>query len=193
MADERTMSRITRLNTPLRNQADVQTLINQVQVYTFQDNNPDHVTRPKARPMVGWRDVAKDFGVRHGRDITAAGSISAAQEDRADCNDFSSDDDISSGGLDDDGDAWTKPKRKARSDRRRSYWLDDTSDEDSESRPATAAAVLHGADVADLTHHVLRNLLSDKEVLPPREERSEAEAILPAAASGEVSFQFSLG
>ncbi|KAG8907379.1 hypothetical protein FRC00_011889 [Tulasnella sp. 408] len=63
MADERTMSKVTKLNTHLRNWQEVQTLVDMIQIASYTTFDPEAPPPPK-RPVIKWRDINQDLGVQ---------------------------------------------------------------------------------------------------------------------------------
>lgn len=60
MADERTMSKITRLNSALRNRQDATTIIDMIQIASYGQNSPE-ASAPPPRPVVRFRDLAPEL------------------------------------------------------------------------------------------------------------------------------------
>ncbi|KAG8909981.1 hypothetical protein FRC01_006615, partial [Tulasnella sp. 417] len=63
MADEQTMSKVTKLNTHLCNWQDVQTLLDMIQIASYTTSDSEAPPPPK-RPVIKWRDINQDLGVR---------------------------------------------------------------------------------------------------------------------------------
>ncbi|KAG2060034.1 hypothetical protein BDR06DRAFT_1003087 [Suillus hirtellus] len=86
MADERTGSTFTWLNSPLCSQQQVKTLVRTVQIRSWYKHDPSvHAPPPKKKPTVKWRDMSSTiFGGKHKRGKDSDNKISDVDDDFAD-------------------------------------------------------------------------------------------------------------
>ena len=189
MADERTMSRVTRLNSALRNRQDVQTIVDQIQIATWRNNRPEvfilrivslqgeyaNVQRPQApapppdRPVVKFRDLGQLFK----RNPLVAGSNSSAGLSTSATGDGPGTEDPEMDEGDDNDDSW----------------LNGSGEVDIQGVDKTR---LIAQDDVDLQSHKLRDVLSSFAVMPPQTVVAEVDSILPAARPKTIPFTFSL-
>lgn len=172
MADEQTMSKVTKLNTHLRNRQEVQRLVDMIQIASYPSFDPETPPPPK-RPVVKWRDINKDLGVRPSGLLTA-GKTSTPSKPATTVPQEHSDSDTELIGESNSqaGDAWLDgPRTTVQEPIEKSRFL--------------------GGDVVDIGSSIVHNLLSSKQVIIPVEaEDSEASSIKPSTGTARSKDPF---
>ncbi|KAG8937699.1 hypothetical protein FRC00_002165 [Tulasnella sp. 408] len=146
MADERTMSKVTKLNSHLRNHQEVQTLVDMIQIASYTNFDPESPP-PSRRPVLRWRDINKDLGARSDEQSSSE-TASSSKAGRAEPS---------------DSDTETSEVSAAQSD----TWLDGPRTTVQENIEKNRFL---GEEVVDIGSSIVRNLLSRKPIVVPVEE-----------------------
>ncbi|KIM56279.1 hypothetical protein SCLCIDRAFT_29720 [Scleroderma citrinum Foug A] len=168
MADERTASTMSWLNSALRNAQKSATLINQVQVRQWALMNPDHYKEPPTRVTVKFRDLNPTL---------LDAEINDNNKRKAPVSDNS-----------DDIDPGEKEMELDES------WLDEGSSnvEHDELFQRCDERVLAGSEVADLGSYRLLDLLSDKPIIGCSGTPSEQEIMVVPSSDAPLCWEFTL-
>ncbi|KAG9042386.1 hypothetical protein FS837_010940 [Tulasnella sp. UAMH 9824] len=167
MADERTMSKVTKLNSHLRNRQEVQTLVDMIQIASYTNFDPEFPPPPR-QPVLRWRDINKDLGALT-HESSSSGKASSSKAERAQPS---------------ESDTESSEVSTAQSD----TWLDGPRTTVQEGIEKNQFL---GEDLVDIGSSVVRNLLSRKPIVVPVEEvNTEVSSIMRSAGTSHAKDPF---